>query len=169
MAKTALKLNSTDGYGKDLTTTINYVNPEAGKDQMLEFTQALNALTTNTYKETEKVTTTNLDLEPSPSTPTISSSVSTISRGSWQESGSSMICTSTPTISYNGDGSFWISQEATSAGLRFMVANNDAGTGNIYMELSYLKSRPVTFPLTLTVGYTGTENYKACSIDITLA
>lgn len=166
MAKTSLKLNSTDGYGKDLTTTINYVNPEAGKDQMLELTQALNALTTNTYKETEKVTTTNLDLEPSPSTPTISSSITTVPRSNWAESGGRMLCTQNPVISYNGDGNPFVNRSAISAGLRPEIAKTDSNTAIV---LSYATANPITFPLTLTVGFTATENYKACSVDITLA
>lgn len=63
MARTNLKLNAKDGSGNDISTTINYVNPEAKKEDILEFTQALNALTRNTYMETEKITTINVDNE----------------------------------------------------------------------------------------------------------
>lgn len=63
MPRSNLKLYATDPNGNVTTATINYVNPEASTADLLEFTQTLNDFTNNTYLKTEKITTTELDLE----------------------------------------------------------------------------------------------------------
>lgn len=161
MAKTELKINATNGYGDDITTTINYVNPEAGKNDILNFTQALNALTINTYKETERVQTVNVDLENVPDTPTLTASKTTYSLAEFtgdtiKEAG---ICD----LTYNGDGALFIDKAAIDAGLGFTIEKPQA---KYYLAPRY-KTAP-TVPLTFTVGFTETANYKACSVEITI-
>ena len=69
MAKTDLKLYSTDASLKKITTTLNYVNPEANSTTLKQFAVKLNNLTTNTYGETNRVQTINVDTEEVPTTP----------------------------------------------------------------------------------------------------
>ena len=59
----SLKLTAENQSGKEFTKTISYVDPSATHQQMLACAQALNSLTTNTYRKTDLVTTTNLDAE----------------------------------------------------------------------------------------------------------
>lgn len=165
MAKTDLKINATDRLAKDITTTISYVNPDAGKNDILAFTQALNALTTNTYKETERVQTINVDLETVPSTPTLSASKTQWSAagfaggiGSYKQGTSSV-------LTYNGDGSLFVDKTAVENGL-FMLFEKD--NGNLCATPMYSTANPPTVPLTFKVGFTATDNYKACSVEMTI-
>lgn len=67
MAKYDLKFKSNDaGTQKARTLTLSNVNPNASAQTLKSFTQKLNALTTNTYVETDLVVTTNLDTETPP-------------------------------------------------------------------------------------------------------
>lgn len=59
---TDLKITSRDvNTGKNITTTITDVNPSASAATLVQFSRQLNALTTNTYIETNQVVTTRLD------------------------------------------------------------------------------------------------------------
>jgi len=67
MLKVEVKLSYTTAADKKGTTTISNVNPSAGRAPLLQMSQALNALTTNIYGETNRVETVNLDTEePTP-------------------------------------------------------------------------------------------------------
>lgn len=60
--RTDLKITSLDlNTGKSITTTITDVNPSASAATLVQFSRQLNALTTNTYIETNQVVTTRLD------------------------------------------------------------------------------------------------------------
>lgn len=62
MRKVDLKIYSTPvGDTKKQTTTVSYVNASASSGALLSFAHQLNNLTTNTYIETDKITTENLD------------------------------------------------------------------------------------------------------------
>lgn len=64
MAKTELKLKSKNAAtGQDITTTLTYVNPTADSATLKTFGQKLNNLTTNSYVETDRVQTINVDTE----------------------------------------------------------------------------------------------------------
>lgn len=64
MAKTELKLKTKNAATEQaITTTVGYVNPEADSNTLKTFGQMLNALTTNTYIETDRVQTINVDTE----------------------------------------------------------------------------------------------------------
>lgn len=166
MAKTDLKINATNGYGDDITTTISYVNPDASKDEILAVTQALNALTTNTYKETQRIQTVNVDLEIVPSTPTITSSVTQYSLSEF--TGTSNTKTGPATIiNYNGDGDITFDRAAINAGFIFSVQKHTGSAGFI-VDPSYLTSLVPSGITSLKIGFSETENYKACSVNITV-
>ena len=66
MPKVDLKLYSTDAAeGKKITTSVTYVNPNASNAVLKTFAQQLNAFTTNTYSETDRVETINVDTDSS--------------------------------------------------------------------------------------------------------
>lgn len=56
MADISIEIKSKDTADKVVTTTINYVNPEATDALLKQFAQQLTALTNNTYDSTTKVT-----------------------------------------------------------------------------------------------------------------
>lgn len=71
MAKTNLQLKTlAQATGKSITTTLTYVNPNANSATLKTFGQKLNALTTNSYVETDRVQTINVDTEDTPKIPT---------------------------------------------------------------------------------------------------
>lgn len=165
MAKTNLKLYSTDDLGQDITTTINYANPEASKNDILAFTQNLNNLTTNIYKETEKITTVNVDSEPIPSTPTLTASKTQYSASEFTTSMGFSVATTFTELTYNGDGGFFIARDALDAG---MCLETSVDNGVVTIRLRYMTAKPPTFPCTFNVGFTETNNYKAASVEITI-
>lgn len=106
--KVDVKFKSIDQSGTTSTTTISYINPEATNSEMKGFAQRLNALTTNTYKESDKVETTNLDNAPDSKeliTPTFTLDKTSVSYSSLKTGYVSLLCTSGVTqLTYNGDG-----------------------------------------------------------------
>lgn len=53
--KTSVVLTTTDQQGKKLQKTFTDINPNATNAQLVAFTRALNALTSNVYQETSRV------------------------------------------------------------------------------------------------------------------
>lgn len=69
MARTDLKLKAKDqSTGNTTTTSITHVNENATSSTLLQFSQMLNNLTTNTYDSTDRVQTINVDTEEVPIT-----------------------------------------------------------------------------------------------------
>ena len=66
MAKTSLIISSTDSTtGKKLQKTLTDINSAATNDELKTFAQAVNAVTTNTYGESNRVDRINVDTEES--------------------------------------------------------------------------------------------------------
>ena len=63
MSDTKLQLKAKDPSGTATNLNVTNVNPNASDANMLTFTQSLNALTKNTYVQTNKIITTDLDNE----------------------------------------------------------------------------------------------------------
>lgn len=166
MPRTSLKLYSTDGYANDVTTTINYVNPDATDEQALEFTQALNALTTNTYKETEKTVTTNLDSDPEKQTPTFTVSRNTITSSDWTQGDSGRFkCLSQEiVITYSGDGDFYV-KLPTQKLIQTSFYRNKNNTPALQMWY-YAEDIPSSVQLAITIGTTETKNYKTAETTL---
>lgn len=62
MATTVIKIVGKKS-GDSITTTISDVNPSATNAQLATLGTMLNALTTNTYEKTDRITTVNCDTE----------------------------------------------------------------------------------------------------------
>lgn len=56
MVKVSIQITALDTTEKKVTDKISYVNPTATNEQLVEFAEALTALTTNTYAGTTKIT-----------------------------------------------------------------------------------------------------------------
>ncbi len=66
MAKTSLIISNTDSTtGKKLQKTLTDINSAATNDELKTFAQAVNAVTTNTYGESNRVDRINVDTEES--------------------------------------------------------------------------------------------------------
>lgn len=57
MAKVvSISISTTDQFGKDKNTNVNYINPQATNENLLQFAQMLVALTIETYNGVTKIT-----------------------------------------------------------------------------------------------------------------
>lgn len=56
MASTSIEIKATDQENKSVKTTVTYVNGGASNATLKQFAQMLNALTTNVYDGTTKIT-----------------------------------------------------------------------------------------------------------------
>lgn len=149
MAKYDLKFKSTDaGTQKARTLTLSNVNPNASAQTLKSFTQKLNALTTNTYVETDLVVTTNLDTETPPidtrQEPTFDITINL-------PTGSSSTNNAYTT---NSDGVVSFAVEGLTGFAAGLAAN--ANTCLLYS----LNNQPAGAKGTLTVRITGTDTYK---------
>lgn len=69
------------------------------------------------------------------------------------------------TITYNGDGNFFISKNAIDADLGFELDNESR---NFTIHPSFVSNAAPTFLLKFKISFTETENFKACSVNITV-
>lgn len=56
MAKVSISIESLDSANKKVTDKIAYVNPQATNEQLVQFAQMLNDMTTDDYVSTTKIT-----------------------------------------------------------------------------------------------------------------
>lgn len=170
MAKTDLKLYSTEaGTGKKITTSINYVNPEANSNALKTFAQKLNAFTTNTYGEADRVQTINVDTEQVPTEPMdigeysltpISFSASAL------DGGHSVLVAQVKQTAVRENTYVKLAQKTGTLSRTTLSVSYDPSTGNIYLiSTSDYTREAVT--LTITAAYVNT-NYaiKEASTDI---
>ena len=61
MAKTDMKLTTTDTMGNTNTATITYVNPNATSSQLVTLGRMLTSLTSSAYNKTDRINTINCD------------------------------------------------------------------------------------------------------------
>lgn len=66
MARTDLKIKSTDPTGKNISTSVSYVNKTANSATLKTLAQKITALTQNQYQEADRVNTINVDSEQVP-------------------------------------------------------------------------------------------------------
>ena len=158
--RTNVVIKATDITGKQVSTTINYANPNASNSTLKTMGQMMNALTTNEYMQTNRTDITFLDTAPptpaDKQTPTLSiaggNNVTIVSDGA----------STVNNINYNGDGVLYAS---------------NAGQNGIIFGIREENNIPQLLcgkPTSLTGGAnTGTiyasegTNYKAASIEFT--
>jgi|GEM_PF-3415927 len=96
--------------------------------------------------------------------PTFSASITQYSAADFTDDDSGGKICSPSNLTYNGDGNLTLDSDAIlNKGLRFKIIKN---SGMIAIR-TYYTTAP-TWPVTFKVGFTATDNYKACSVDITI-
>ena len=161
MAKEVLKITSTKS-GDRITTTINDVNPEATNAQLAQLGTKFNALTSNTYEESNRVTTINVDTEPgggAKPTPTLTLSQSSIALADVSAIGTSPAIKPRISITTNSDGTPYIryATTGTSSDQMYYVAM----FGN---QFTPLKGANASTAQTIYVGVTETASYKGVEV-----
>lgn len=166
--RTNVVIKATDVTGKQVSTTINYANPNAANITLKTMGQMMNALTTNSYIQTNRTDITVLDTAPptpaDKQTPTFTYSPKlTFSKAAAGTSSSptddgyktAQTWFIIQTITYNGDGVLYISPSTpTYSG---QVTNNGDGTYTV----NYAIGTNDTLPITFTIGATEGSSYKA--------
>lgn len=167
MAKVNLQIKTTDVNDKNQTTTISYANPNASDQVLKTFAQKIVALSTDMYRETNKVETTNLDTESSKSVATIglATSSATVSelKTKFAQGGNQNYA-----FTYNGDGTVYCY-------LKNQAVNN-ALHARIYGSILSLQSKNTTFdgeiaeimPQEVVLFADETANYKAAQATFTV-
>lgn len=61
MVKVSIKITSQNQSGNKVTDNINYVNPQATNEQLVQFAEMLLAMSDNQYMSTTKVTEEGID------------------------------------------------------------------------------------------------------------
>lgn len=158
MAKYSAQLVAKSSENKNVTTTLSNVNPETAPAKIKQFAQTLNALTTNTYNETNYIVTTNLDTEAPPvdtrQTPTLTFVAPTLTQ---------VIDRYQADVTYNGDGNIYIKRISGCANIE-MTAIFYPGTGSVVI----LKGGAQATGGTYAICATGGENYKPIEVEFTL-
>ena len=162
MAKEVLKITSTKS-GDRITTTINDVNPEATNAQLAQLGTKFNALTSNTYEESNRVTTINVDTEPgggAKPTPTLTLSQSSIALADVSAIGTSPAITPRISITTNSDGTPYIryATTGTSSDQFYYIVMTGAN------EFTPLKGANASTAQTIYVGVTETASYKGVEV-----
>ena len=98
----------------------------------------------------------------SKATPTLTASRTQVATSECSEYDGYQIYDGGISLTYNGDGDFFVEKAATTKKVGVLVRPN----GNV--KPCYRTSDPPTFPVTFKVGFTETDNYKACSVELTI-
>lgn len=159
MAKTELKLKSTNAAtGQNITTTIGYVNPTADSQTLKTFGQKLNAFTTNTYGETDRVQTINVDTEQV----VLPKQDQTIQVGEWTTK-------STPHQSYlaatiQAQGVIGFSARTINSGETVRSGIGPAAGDDSIFSDNEIYVMPITGGVNVTIVASGNSEYNGSSI-----
>lgn len=166
MAKTDVKLYSTDTYGKVTTTTISDVNPAATSSQLVQMGHLFNNLTQNTYGKTDRINTINCDTESGDSkqTPTLYLATSSGSSISSETRTVDANTFDSYVVHYDGDGEIVIESTPATATFLVNIGDFDETTHNAPMT-AYLKATANQQYADFTLHATETDTYKAAQAN----
>lgn len=160
MAKYSAQLVAKSSENKNVTTTLSNVNPETEPVKIKQFAQTLNALTTNTYNETNYIVTMNLDTEADTrQTPTLTYVAPTLAQVQEKYRYD---------VSYNGDGNIYVKR--ISGCINMEIATNfteNAETGAVRNTVTFYGPQ-ATAGGTFAICATGTDNYKPIEVEYTI-
>ena len=163
MSDTKLQLKAKDPSGAATNLNVTNVNPNASDANMLTFTQSLNALTKNTYVQTNKIITTALDTEgDNRATNPATISVTSIALADVPSSEGQN------TITINNNSS------TGKVSIKYVTFGflGGVGTASGYTTVTLLKSMyyvaPTETQVALIVHIDGDDNYKPADLEITI-
>lgn len=167
MATRSLILTSTAaGTGKKLQKTITDVNPEATSAQLKTFAQKINALTTNSYVQTDCIDKCNVDTETALDSSTIDTrqtpALSLATVPSLAEINSDTTTSHLHGIRYDGDGLVYAYRKSGCLYLAIALYSNN----QIYFNKAGASLAATAG--TIVLGATGGENYKPIEVEYTI-
>ena len=165
MSDTKLQLKAKDPSGTATNLNVTNVNPNASDANMLTFTQSLNALTKNTYVQTNKIITTPLDTESDQrQTPTV-----TLKQHGGQTVDPSFAFNSLPTT-LNTPSMYVYSNSTGKVSITYVadgiVAGNGTGLGFFIGKIPYAELAATAVGVVVHVD--GDDNYKPADLEITV-
>lgn len=169
MAKVNLQIKTTDVNDKNQTTTISYANPNASDQVLKTFAQKIVALSTDMYRGTDKVETTNLDTESSKSVATITLSSTSITTAALKTTLSSGAFAHSVAFTYSGDGTVYAYRKNTSPS-NFISCFTTDSSGTLSLILTNaLSSQDSSYAACEIVVFAPeTANYKAAQATFTV-
>jgi len=168
VAKVNLQIKTTDVNDKNQTTTISYANPNASDQVLKTFAQKIVALSTDMYRETNKIETTNLDTESSKTTATITLSSTSITKAALKTALSSKQ-PHTVSFTYSGDGVVYAYAKSNDIS-NFTAPNVSLSEGTWTLNLfNGVASNPNCYVACEIVLFAPeTANYKAATATFTI-
>ena len=159
---------TTDGGSK----TIENINPAATNAQLATFATKLNALTTNTYQKTDRVTTVNVDTEPGGGTkpaPTLTLSRSSRTLGDVvSDIGADGTC-NLANVTTNSDGHLYARNPTIGAMANQFAPYIALKEGkNTFRVTNMSNATSISTTQTLIVGVTETATYAGKEVEFTI-
>jgi len=169
-----VKLTAITPLGVKSTTNINYANPEATNSTLKALAQRLNQLTQNTYSQSDKVETTNLDFAPGGGieTPTLTLAATSETVASLKtklNTGATWAAFPATTITYDGDGqlSASLTYDSTDSS-KFLGVSIMHDSSRSTTSLIVAGKADYAFPCTITIRAAATDTYKAAEVTYTI-
>lgn len=165
MAKTDVKLYSTDTYGKVTTTTVSDVNPDAPNNQLVQMGRLFNNLTQNTYGKTDRINTINCDTEGgNRQTATITLQNTSVSKADFESAIQNGYGYNGIVFTYNGDGQPYAIISSTQCGVSAMRGSSGNTHFAVFVSRDSSGAMPtLAYPFTVTVRADETDNYTAAA------
>lgn len=169
MAKVNLQIKTTDVNDKNQTTTISYANPNASDQVLKTFAQKIVALSTDMYRETNKIETTNLDTESSKLTATIGLATSSVTVSELKTKFATG-ANQNYAFTYNGDGTVYCYLKNTQ-NINALLAKIYAGTNVLSLQAKATTFDSESYDIIaqeIVLFAPETANYKAAQATFTV-
>ena len=163
MMKTNLKLSATYD-GESVSTTFGYVNPNSTDQQLKTAAQALNSLTVNTYDQSDKIETTNLDNAVAKLTPSM-----TIDSADLPITRTAALAGKYVRVNYVGNGTLSIVNNDNTTWATTFRTNPTSGDLYLYMGIINAATETnATAPHDIVVRSDETDDYYAGELTFTI-
>ena len=171
MAKENIIITATKS-GKTIQKSLTDVNPEATNAQLATFGTMLNALTTNTYQKTDRITKVNCDTEPgggAKQTPTLTLSRSSRTLGdAVSDIGADGTC-NLANVTTNSDGHLYARNPTIGALANQFAPYIALKEGkNTFRVTNMSNATSISTTQTLIVGVTETDTYTGKEVEFTI-
>lgn len=176
MAKTDMKLYTTDTMGNGNTATITYVNPNATSSQLVTLGRMITSLTSSAYNKTDRINTINCDTEgggaKTQATITLMNESETLANV--KTALTSNINLYNLGMTYDGDGQLYafVSSSPTNYVAVSNPTNSMAAPTTYYCRIASGNNADIVpqivAPIVITIRADETDNYTAAEATFTI-
>ena len=151
MPQTSITIKSTNADDKIVNKSIPYVNSDATNEDLAEFGSALNALTTHSYLETNRVDKSNCDTEQPPD----------IVIGDFTQSQSAVELVWTAARTYNGSGELYGATALWNGRTIPLHFQKDGNSWSVKLSLAGSDPDLISYPQSIDVTVLSSDGGKA--------